>query len=86
MDNRKLSLEERLNAHPELKQRIEKLLGIVEDASDDIQSVDDVEESIINELQRFGQELIHGWAMGKESLKTEEYRRTPVAARHGKKK
>ena len=45
MSNQKHSLEERLKAHPHLKQRIEKLLEIVEDASCDIDKADEAGKS-----------------------------------------
>lgn len=43
MSDQKHSSEERLKAHPHLKQRIEKLVEIVEEASGDLDKADEVE-------------------------------------------
>lgn len=40
-------LGKRLNQHPHLKNRIEKLLGIVENADGDLKKADDVEKRVI---------------------------------------
>ena len=86
MKDHKSNLEERLNAHPGLRKRIEQLLKIVEDKSDDYSSADDAEETIINELQQLGNELMHDWATQKETLKSDSYRKKHTGDRHGKKK
>jgi hypothetical protein len=72
MHDRKRSLEERLSTHPHLRERIEQLLGIVEDAAGDIDKADEAERRVIEELRRLGQEALHGWALGKETQKVKE--------------
>ena len=44
MQNKKLSLEKRIKLHPELHQRLESLLDIVEDAKGDLDKADAAEE------------------------------------------
>ena len=86
MSNQKRSLEERLKAHPHLKERIEKLLEIVEDASGDIDKADEAEQLVIKELQRLGNEVLHDWAIHKENTKVSKYNQSnDKSKRHGKK-
>ncbi len=72
MRDRKDSLEERLNAHPHLRDRIEKLLNIVEDAGGDLDKADEAERLVIEELRRLGHEALQDWAVKKESQKVEK--------------
>jgi len=87
MHDRKGSLEERLNAHPHLRERIEQLLAIVEDAAGDIEKADEAERRVIEELRRLGQETLHGWALRKEAQKVKELHRDKdrKVSGHGKK-
>jgi hypothetical protein len=67
MSSKSPSLEERLNAHPQLKVRIEALLAIVEDAEDDVKKADEAERRVIEELRRVGHEALHSWAAKQEA-------------------
>ena len=53
------TLEERLEAHPELKAQIVTLLDIVES---DIEKADDVELLTVESIQVVGQQVIQQWA------------------------
>ncbi len=72
MHDRKGPLEARLNAHPHLRDRIEELLKIVEDAAGDIDKADEAERLVIEELRRLGHEALQGWADLKEAQKGKE--------------
>lgn len=61
------SLEERLNAQPQLKVRIEAVLAIVEDAEGDVKKADDAERRVIEELRRLGHEALRSWAAQQEA-------------------
>ena len=54
MSDQKKSLEERLNAQPQLKKRIESILAIAEDTSDEIKTADEAEERAIEEMRCLG--------------------------------
>ena len=88
MDDRKRTLEERLNAHPHLRERFYQILSIAEDSEGKIEKADDAEQRVIDELRRLGQEVLQDWADHKEKQKSEEIRdvsdRKTVG--HGKKK
>lgn len=67
-----LSLTERLEAHPQLQKRFSQILDIVENTDGDVELADDAEERVIEELRRLGNEVLHDWANGQETKKSEE--------------
>jgi hypothetical protein len=75
----------RLNQHPQLRDRIERLVDIVEDAGDDLRKADEAERRVIEEVRRLGQEVLEGWADGQVVKRSEELDRTPGVWRDGKK-
>ena len=87
MQDRKRSLEERLNAHPYLRDRFDQILGIAEDSEGNIEKADEAEQRVIDELRRLGQEILEDWATGKEKQRVEELKSTSdqKVAGHGKK-
>ena len=84
MTTNSLTLEERLAAHPQLRERLEAVLAIVEDSSGDIAQAEEAERRVIDELRRLGNETLHSWAVQQEDVQ-----RTAVsqqgAVRSGKK-
>ena len=52
----------RLNQHPELRERMESLLNVVENAAGDCTKADDAEQHVIEELRKMGNEALHSWA------------------------
>lgn len=86
MSERASDFEERLNRYPILKERINSLLDIVEDSSGNYKKADEAEQRLIEELRLTGNELMRGWASGKESVSAEELRRSDIpVVGHGKK-
>ncbi len=79
------SLEERLNAQPQLKVRIESLLAIVEDANDEVKQADEAERQVIEELRRLGNEAMHSWAAQQETEQGAAVCAQGEAHAHGKK-
>lgn len=67
MANNSLSLEERLTAHPRLKERIEAVLAIVEDTTADVTQADEAERRVIAEVRRLGNEALCSWAVHQEA-------------------
>ena len=62
-----LSLEERLSVYPQLKERIEALLAIVEDPAD-VTQADEAERRVIAEVRRLGNEALSSWAAHQEAV------------------
>ena len=79
------NLEERLREYPELKGKIESLLGIIENAGGDIEKAAEAERRIIEELRQMGNEVLHGWARRQQHKKEEEYNAKPGINRKQKK-
>ena len=62
------SFEERLNAQPQLKERREALLALVEDGSVEMEQADEAERRVIAEVQRLGNETLCSWAARQERV------------------
>lgn len=60
-------LVRRLLQHPELHERVEELLRIVENADGDACTADETEEQIAEQLRRIGQDAMQTWAERKQS-------------------
>jgi hypothetical protein len=68
-----LSIEERLQRHPYLRHRVEQILNIVEAPSGHVDTADEAEQRVIEELQKLGHEVLHQWAVDKEVQKASEF-------------
>ena len=77
------SLEERLQAHPELKQHLEDLLDL---ADSGIQSADKVEELVVGGIKGMGRQAIQDWAEQQEATTSQALREADAeASANGKK-
>jgi hypothetical protein len=70
MANQRLSLEERLNAHPQLRGRMEAVLAIVEDGNAEVTQADEAERRMIEAVRRLGQEALCSWAVQQEGVQS----------------
>ncbi len=68
MSKTKKSLEQRLEAHPELK---EHLLGLLELAESGIESADRVEELTVGGIKGLGRQVMQDWAEQQEAAKSQ---------------
>lgn len=85
MSSKSLSLEERLNAQPQLKVRIEALLAIVEGGEEEVTKADEAERRVIEELRRLGNDALHSWAAQQEAAQVAAVRAQGEARPQGKK-
>lgn len=86
MHDHKQSIEDRLQAHPLLRARIEAILDIVEAPSGQVDTADEAEQLVIDELRRLGNDVLHNWSHCKESQKAAELQsKESKIARNGKK-
>ena len=67
MMNTSLSLDERLSAYPQLRERLEALLAIVEDPTAEVTRADEAERRVIVEVRRLGNEALCSWATHHEA-------------------
>ncbi len=56
---------ERLKKHPNLLARMEALLGVVENAGDDIKKAAEAELRVIEEIRQMGHDALQSWAQGR---------------------
>ncbi len=84
-NQRSETLAERLNRHPELREKIEALLDIAENKSGNANKADDAEDLIAEELRVMGQELLRDWAQRKhDRLVVESENRTELSRKEKK--
>ena len=63
--NRTEDLVERLNRHPEFRDKVEALLDIVDNKSGDANKLDDAEDLIWEELRQMGHRALQDWTQRK---------------------
>ena len=80
------SLEERLKEYPELKAKIETMLGIIENSGGDVEKAAEAERRIVEEMRQIGNEVLHGWARRQQQKKEDEYTAKPGVNRKEKKR
>jgi len=80
------SLEERLNRHPALKDRVEAMIEVLEAEEGVLDNANDAEERVIAEVRKLGAELMSDWAEHKEAQRHECARKAdPALKNQGKK-
>jgi hypothetical protein len=77
----------RLNHHPQLRERMETLLNVVENVAGDCTKADAAEQAVIAELRNRGNEALQCWADRAVQKATETLRQQqPALQGNGKKK
>ncbi len=82
MSNQSKSLEERLSAHPMLKDHVMRLLEIAES---DTELADEVEEQVIEGVRGLGKQIMEEWAVQQEQTHAQALAGDTDTRRHGKK-
>ena len=77
------NFEERLQAHPQLKDYVLELLELAESG---IESADKVEELVVEGIRGMGREVIQEWAERQEAMKGQALRETDAEASAHEKK
>ena len=81
------SLDQRLAAHPPLRQRVEAILDIVERDIQDGGTADEAELRVRDQTRALAQEVLQCWAGGAATHATQHaLAHEPHAIRHAKKK
>lgn len=86
MVDRTKRLAERLEAQPELRERIEAILAITENEDQSYGTADEAEQKAIEELQKLGNEVLHGWGRHRSQESSGQVEQEGKAVKHGKKK
>lgn len=82
---RKRSLEERLQEHPELRVKFERMLDVIENTAGDVEKAAEAERRVMEELRQMGNDVLHSWAHRQEQKKEEEFNQRPGVNRKVKK-
>jgi hypothetical protein len=77
---------ERLEAHPELRERFEEILDIAENSSDKLITADEAEEKTIEEVKKLGLEVMQEWAKGQHEKLVSHVRQENTKAKTRSKK
>jgi hypothetical protein len=78
-------LAERLEEYPELKERVEELLALVENGKGDAGKADEAEERVTEEIRKVGLVLMQSWAKRKnERVSREADQRSDMARKEKK--
>lgn len=85
-DNQRVEdLAERLNRHPEFRDKVEELLDIVDNKSGNANKADDAEDLIWEELRQMGQRALQDWSERKhERVVSESENRKELSKREKK--
>ena len=78
MPNNSRSLEERLSDHPELHEKIEQLLSVVESTGKDLERADEAERQVIQTLRQMGKDALSAWAGRRISQTSAQSNRDPA--------
>ena len=77
---------ERLRQHPELRARFESILELAHTTEGPLQTADQVEELLIQELRHLGQTSMNQWATQAEARVSDELKAQDPTVRSRKKK
>ncbi len=81
-----LELLERLNRHPEMKERFLAILALAEGQSAEVGTADEVEALLVEEVRRLGAQSMGDWARSAHERIAAEVKRQNPASYCGKKK
>ena len=83
MNQQQTTLTDRLDQHPQLRNRVEEILNIVENTAGNYTNANDAEQSVIDELRKLGNDALSCWA--ETAVKrSEEKLHQEVEGLHGK--
>ena len=80
-----LELLERLNRHPQMKERFLAILALAEEQSGEVGTADKVEELLIEEVRKLGAQTMGDWARSAHQRVAEEVKRKDPKSYCGKK-
>lgn len=84
-EQRAKQLLEKLQQYPELQERFERIVSIIENEDGTALTFDEAEERAFEEVRKLGQELLQNWAHHKQEKVVKEYNQRSNVRRKGKK-
>lgn len=85
LDQKDIGFMQRLKEHPELQERFEVLLAVVENADGDSLTADAAEQRVVEELRQMGHSALQAWAERKHKRVEVAYARRSDVRRKEKK-
>lgn len=76
---------QRLERHPEVMARVQRLLDVMENTGGDVRRADEAERRAIDELRAMGQEVLQGWGTNLAQKEAQTLQASGGAVRQGKK-
>jgi hypothetical protein len=74
MDDQRIErLIRKLESHPEVLDRVERMMEVVENDTGEAITADEAEELLVQELRRMGHDALQGWARRKEVKLERDY-------------
>jgi hypothetical protein len=81
-----MQLLQRLRHHPEMMERVKSILEIASNVAGPLQTADEVEDLLVEEMRRLGHCTMGQWAAGAEERVSRELKSDEPAVRSRKKK
>ena len=80
------TLVERIEAYPELKKHIEKMLDVVENIGGRADKANDAEILVVDNMRKIGSAALQEWAVQRDKAAISEWtKENPTSIKHGKK-
>lgn len=76
---------QRLERHPEVMVRVQRLLDVMENTAGDVRRADEAERRAIDELRAMGQEVLQGWGSNLAQKESQTLQASGGVVRQGKK-
>lgn len=76
---------QRLERHPEVMARVQRLLDVMENTNGDVRRADEAERRAIDELRAMGQEVLQGWGTNLAQKEGQTLQASGGVVRQGKK-
>ena len=86
LSDQELRVLERLREHPELMERMESILELVDNEEGPLKTADEMEELLIQEMRRLGNETMTRWAVRAEERVSRELKEQDPTVKSRKKK
>lgn len=82
-----IQLVEQLRKNPTMMARVQRILDLADNAEGPLKSADDLEDALVEEMRRLGNETMHHWAVQAEERVAQELQgEQPGKVRSRKKK
>lgn len=86
LSEQEIRVLERLREHPELMERMESILELVDKEAGPLKTADEMEELLIQEMRRLGNETMTRWAVRAEERVSRELKEQDPSVKSRKKK